>query len=361
MIRPTELSDGESKSLIGVVNVVLRRRRVVLTVIAIVTALVVVAGLIESPEYTSVVAFVPQTPDRPRVGMTAFAAQLGVALPAAEQDQSPDFYAELLSSRELLRRVATASYTVTTGRPDGDLAALLDVDEAEPAVRIDETIERLGEATAAVTVPATGLVRFRVRTHDPALSEQVARRAMDLVNEFNVERRRSVATEERRFVAGRLTAAAEELRGAENRLQRFLQQNRRFAGSPALSFEHDRLRREIDMRQEVYTSLVRALEQAKISEVRSTPAITIIEPPFLPVRPDSRHMPLRLLLGIVVGGLLAVATALLIEMPGQLREVVPAEYSEFERLSQETVDSWKAAARRARDVATVGGEKWVRR
>jgi uncharacterized protein involved in exopolysaccharide biosynthesis len=54
-------------------------------------------------------------------------------------------------------------------------------------------------------------------------------------------------------------------------MQAFLQANRQWANSPDLTFQHDRLERDIALRQQVYTTLVQSFEQARISEVRDTP------------------------------------------------------------------------------------------
>jgi len=89
--------------------------------------------------------------------------------------------------------------------------------------------------------------------------------------------RQSQAAAERGFTEERMAEAQEELRAAENELQRFLQNNRQFQNSPELVFQHDRLQRRVAMRQQVYTSLVQSYEQARIDEVPNTPVITVVE------------------------------------------------------------------------------------
>ena len=64
---------------------------------------------------------------------------------------------------------------------------------------------------------------------------------LDLVSEFNLEKRQSQAAAERKFTEERSEQARTELLDAENRLQRFLQRNRDFGNDPSLTFERDRL------------------------------------------------------------------------------------------------------------------------
>jgi uncharacterized protein involved in exopolysaccharide biosynthesis len=53
----------------------------------------------------------------------------------------------------------------------------------------------------------------------------------------------------------------------------------------------------------VYTSLAQAYEQAKIEEVRDTPVLSIVVPPSLPAKGDSRDLAKR---GIVLTVFFAV-------------------------------------------------------
>ena len=68
------------------------------------------------------------------------------------------------------------------------------------------------------------------------------------------------------------------------------------------------------MRQQLYTTLSEAYNQARIDEVRNTPALTIIEPPREPAEPDSRLLLLRALIGLVGGA--AVGVILSLVRPG---------------------------------------------
>ena len=154
------------------------------------------------------------------------------------------------------------------------------------------------------------MVEYSVTTPWPDLSYEVAERIVGLVNEFNLETRQSRGAEERRFVEERLQQVRSELRDAENQLQGFLQSNRAFQNSPELLFEHDRLQRQVGMRQQVFTSLMQAYEQARIAEVRNTPVITVIVAPSEPVRPERRNLILGAFMGLLIGASVGVSLAL---------------------------------------------------
>ena len=106
-----------------------------------------------------------------------------------------------------------------------------------------------------------------------------------------------------------MTDVGRDLRESEDKLQTFLQRNRDYRNSPQLSFEQERLAREIAMRQQVFTSVVQAFEQARTEEVRDTPVLNIIDAPEVPSMPNGRGVVrlsiLAALTGLLVGILLA--------------------------------------------------------
>src|SRR5690606_31231281 len=104
----------------------------------------------------------------------------------------------------------------------------------------------------------------------PELSELLNRELLNLVGEYNMQRRQSNAAAERSFVEARLEESRHELVGAESDLKSFMEQNRRFDEAPQLRLEAARLQRRVDLRQQVYASLAQAYEQARIEEVRNT-------------------------------------------------------------------------------------------
>jgi len=312
------IARDDSVSLLWLLAVLVRDRRVILscTVAGIILGLAI--ALLRPKSYTTTFSFIPQaSPDASRaglVGLTGLAQQFGMSLgDLGGGMQSPQLYADLLVTRAVLGPVATDSFAVG---PDSatrvPLAAFLDVGDDEPAVMVEKTLRALRRNVIATTLAArTGMVTARVRTRSPYVSLQIAERLLKGLNYFNLITRQSQAREERRFTEGRLEDARGSLRAAEDALQRFLQVNREFAESPALVFQQDRLRREVLLQQQVVTSLAQRYEENRIREVRDTPVITIIDTPILAARPDRRLVPLIIALGIVagfcVGGLIVMS------------------------------------------------------
>ena len=121
----------------------------------------------------------------------------------------------------------------------------------------------------------------------------------------------------------------------------FIDQNSRWMDSAQLTFDHDRLQREVMMRQQIVTSLSQSFEQARIDEVRDTPVITIVERPEAPVYPNPRNLYVKGLLGIVLGALLAVLWILGRYYLGGNGVLITEHSREFAHLKQAAIDDLK--------------------
>jgi hypothetical protein len=157
----------------------------------------------------------------------------------------------------------------------------------------------------------TGVVEVGVSSKWRSVSLAIARALIDHVNDYNRRTRQQQASSERKFVESRLTVANSDLREAEGRLEQFEQSNRDYARSPSLSLQRDRLSRDVLLRQQVYTSLNQAYEDARIREVRDTPVISMFEEPYVPTHPDPRGRVRRLIVGVLAGAVVGATLALI--------------------------------------------------
>lgn len=281
--------------------------------------------------YVASASFVPQgAADPSRSGLASLAGQFGVTLPQSNQSLSPEVYAKLLKSRVLL--VAVARDTFPVAELGGRRVPLLDVfevGEGTAARREERGVKLLDKMVTAAVAKPTGLVEFTVSTKWRSVSLAIANDLINGVNAYNERTRQDQAAAERKFVEGRLAIAGTDLRDAENRMERFLQTNRNLSGSPELIMQRDRIQRDVSLRQQVFTSLTQSYEEARIREVRDTPVITVLEPPSVPTEPASRGRVIRVLLGLILGGIFGVFLAFTSDMVARQRQSGDAEANAF--------------------------------
>lgn len=106
------LSPEPEINVLGLLNAVLRHlRAIVLTGVAV-FVIALGFGLTKHRTYTADVSFIPQSA-RPSSNVSALASQLGIgSLTTADAGNSPQFYVDLVKSREILRKVVRHHYTV---------------------------------------------------------------------------------------------------------------------------------------------------------------------------------------------------------------------------------------------------------
>jgi uncharacterized protein involved in exopolysaccharide biosynthesis len=333
----TDASDGEV-SLLALANVLLRYRGLVIGTAVALTLVVAVATLLVPRTFTTHATLTPQS-RRSTTTLTGLASQFGLALPLADGGQSPAFYADLLTSHHILGAVVDTKFEfpTDTGAAHGTLIDIYESQGATPALKREAAIRRLGNDVQATTVQKTGVIDLAVTTRNPALSLQVSTRLIELLNQFNLESRQTQAGAERRFTEQRLGEVKGDLRAAEDQLQHFLQRNREYRNAPELNFQQERLQRQVQLQQQLYTTLSQSFEQAKIEEVRDTPVITVVEPPEAPVRPDPRGLVRNAFLTIILGTALGMALAIGRAYAVNARSLRTPEVTEFDRLRREAL------------------------
>jgi uncharacterized protein involved in exopolysaccharide biosynthesis len=332
MTPATEPRDTDGLPLRRTLDIIWRRRRLMGTLALVLAVITAVVTLVLPRSYTSVTTFMPQASQGKFAQLSGLAAEFGFNVSANEPAASPAFYAFLLQSRELLRTAVRTAYDLplkdATHR--GSLVEWYHPTGDTPAVREEVAIDRLRRDLRAATDAETGTVQLKVRNRSPRLAFEITSRLMELVSDFNLQKRQSQAAAERKFVETQVKEAAGRLQVAEDRLKTFLQQNREYRTSPQLLFEYDRLFRTVNMQQQVYSSLAQAFEQARIDEVRNTPVLTLVDPPNLPAEPDRRWLLAKALLAALLGAMVGAFVALIRDFFGRTGDEARGPISEHE-------------------------------
>lgn len=327
--------EADEISLLELVNVLLKRWKLVVGLPLGLAFLAAVYSLIVPPMFTATATFVPESEEQGMGlpgGLAGLAAQFGLAFPGGGSG-GPAFYADVLQSRTVLDHVLLTRFPDPRSEVPGDSAPLIDIINVpgeELVERLEKGRRRLGRALSIGVDEETFIVSVSVETKRyRALAAAVANRFVDLLSEFNTETRQSNARVRRDFIEERMHQAELELAQAEEVLKDFLEANRQFRGSPELTFEYERLQRQVTIKQEVYTTLRRSYEEARIQEVNDTPVVTVIDRAVPPIRKSSPKRRLNVILAFFLGGVLSVVGAFGQEYAERARARQEPDYQEF--------------------------------
>jgi uncharacterized protein involved in exopolysaccharide biosynthesis len=321
-------------SLFQIANLLMRSRYLLL-ILPLLGAITGAAYSLAQPrEYKATASFVPNGADASGSQLSSLAAQFGFSVSSGQPGQSPQFYGDLLVTRDILRDAVLTRYPLRASRPANLIHAYgLDepgkVSNAPGHSPLDEAITTLRAAVNTDVGLETGVVRVSVLSPEPKLSEAILDRLLRLTQEFDLTKRRTQASARRQFAEARLRDARTDLRHAEAALEEFVNHNRLFQNSPLQELDHARLSQELALRQQLYTALLQTYEQARIDEVRNTPVITVLETPDGTATAQSRGTVRRILVCAVLAGLLGLFIALLRETVRSARSSRDAEFAEF--------------------------------
>ena len=265
------------------------------------------AALLLPRWYTTRSSFQPesQVPSALSAGLAGIASQLAAG--ALGGQANPQFYADLIRSDAVIRRVAANSYEGPHGLQP--LAEIYRLTRLTGEKRIQRTMARLRDGVSTDVNIRTGVVSFTVTGRTPEMAKAIADSILAAVNDFNINIRQSRARAEHSFAEARAKDAARELALAEDAVAEFNTRNRIYT-SPGLQTQSERLKRAADVASQVYLQLKLQAEQAAVQQVRDTPALTVIDPPSLPIKPSSPKKALTVF-GSAFAGLLAVGLFLI--------------------------------------------------
>ena len=329
-----EQEDGpepdDSPSIFAIGTEILTLRRWIAAGAAI--ALVATAAwvLYDGRWYTATATVAPRsTSDPSRAGLAALAGQFGVSVGSAQPQQSPEYFAALITSRVVLEPLLADSFVIDSTEKAKSLSELLKVRQNPARQRADRTLQRLAESIESSTDKKTGIVRVSVRSHWPAVALRITKRILETLNEVNISARQTQASEERRFTGGRLAETRLALRAAEDAIQAFLKSNQNYQNAPHLELQYQRLQREVTLQTQLALTLAQSYEQARIAEVRDIPLLVQLDQPKLPQLPDPPSRKLLAMLALVSGAVGGAAAGFLFRAVRRRRELGDPDVTAF--------------------------------
>lgn len=315
------------------------RWRIVVRAILVVLVLAVLAVLLLPPVYRTRASFVANLSSGNKLpsaisgggALAGLASQFGVSS-TSDPSESPNFYMQLIQSREVLTRLLQSRFPNPRATSPRDSATLLDIlriRNGDPKRRLEIAIKRMSKAIDGNYDMKTNLVWINVDTQWPELSSEVANRIIDLVTTFNKEQRVSRTRTKRLFLEERVGLARTALENAEARLRDFYEQNRSWRTSPSLVSEESALQRDAERTANLYLQLQQQMETTLLDEVNNSPLITLVDSAVPPRKAEWPRYGVLLMSSLTSGLLLGLLLAGSAAIMADWRRRNPAEADEL--------------------------------
>jgi len=276
------------------------RRRISLFTLALTIA---VAGIVflMPPTYEATTTLMP-------VGDTGGSSLLGqfgvnfdeLGISTSTKWNSPAIYPEVARSRRVLEEALKLPLRRTPTSPPEPLLSIVQ-EQGDGARRLELAVRKLRRSIFVSVDRRTGLVSLRVRSKYPQVAADLANALDSIMVEFTLTAYAGQATRNRQFIEGRLKDTEEELAAAEENVSAFHERNLRIGNSPRLQVEEGRLARALRADEEVYLTLRRQHELAKIEERRDVPTLAVVDPATPPVFRSSPRRGLSIAFAFFIG------------------------------------------------------------
>jgi uncharacterized protein involved in exopolysaccharide biosynthesis len=168
-------------------------------------------------------------------------------------------------------------------------------------------LEGITDRISSFIDPESNLMTISTSASDPVLAARIA----DSFLQHLTRRVREIQTKKVRenlsFVEEQFADAEKDLKDAEERLARFLENNQN-PTSALLRFKEDRIRRQVRFKEQLYSELQKQFTSAQLNLQRQQPVITVVEQPLPPFK---RSAPRRTLIAVlsIFGGLIVGVAA----------------------------------------------------
>jgi uncharacterized protein involved in exopolysaccharide biosynthesis len=185
-------------------------------------------------------------------------------------------YPTIITSEAVLKDVIYSKYK-TLEYPDSvNLIQYWEIKENKPGGAYETALKDLREGISVSMDIKTSILTMSFETKEPKFSADIVNNVVDELDKFILTKRTTNASEQRKFIEGRLAEVKEDLTKSEENLKTFREQNAQVR-SPQLILEQGRLERDLQINNTLFIELKKQYELAKIEEVKNMPVINVLD------------------------------------------------------------------------------------
>ena len=316
---PNAPTSGEdSVNLLDYVAILVRQLWIIVLFSGVTVVSTIVFVLRSPPIYTAATTLLPaeKMKSNPLSGLGGLAGTMGIQLGGGGDESAT--YPDVLKSRTLLEKVIQRKFKAEGFENPVSLMEIFGIEAESNRKGRYAALRGLRGAMEISTDRGSGVMTLNVEATKPQLAADIANALVEELVRYNQEVRNSRARENRAFVERRLEETKWDLQKAEEALKVFHERNRRVELSPELQLQAGRLQREVMLQSEIFVTLKKEYELAKIGEIKEIPVINVLDPAVAPVYRSKPRRKRSVVLSGIVGLLGGVGLAFLFEFLGNM-------------------------------------------
>ena len=282
---------GQVWSVVDLARLVVRRWKPLAVTSAIAMTAMAVIMFLTPNKYVSTASLLPSGKTDQ---MSALKEAVGLSNPGSMDENSSVLFPVVLKSRTIADAVLARTYAIHVDGLPVTIVPTEYFERTDP----DELRQALAEATAVYMEKKTGDIHIEVQSKYPELSQALAQAYLEELEDFNVNRRKSLAKENELYLERQILRSRDSLSAAESTLAEFRRHNADWAGNSNSDILADltALQREVEIRSAAYVYLQQQLEMARLDVQKTVPVTRVLDAPSYPTLKSSPRRTLSVLI-----------------------------------------------------------------
>ena len=236
-----------------------------------------IVSLLLPPYYKSTAIILPEGQSSKLTslsGLSDLAALAGVNVGA--EGSLIKLYPTIIKSEAVLKDVIYRKYKSENFQDSVDLIECWRINDNKPGGAYEGALNALRNGLDVSMDIKTDILTMSFETKEPRLSADIVNSVVEGLDKFVLTKRTTSASEQRRFIEGRLAEVKGDLTKSEDALRNFREQNTQVR-SPQLLLEQGRLERDLQINNTLFIELKKQYEIAKIEELKNMPVINVLD------------------------------------------------------------------------------------
>jgi uncharacterized protein involved in exopolysaccharide biosynthesis len=274
-------AEYEEVNFINYVNVLLKKRWLIIFGVFFCVLATGIYSKTRPPQYTASAKFLPSKNPEMTSRMGTLIGTSG-RVETIENNVTSAYYTELLKSSPFLERIVQQKFLIKKKGEEINLISYYGNEIEKGTDSLSRVINTVAQQLEISTHRTTKVVTISYSTEESELSAAIVNAILEELIKYNQDMKDNKARLNREFIENQLEENRKLLKEAEAALIDFTAKNKKIA-TPDLEVELDRLKRNVKVQEEVFITLKKQLELAKIEEQEKTPVIQIIEQASVPL------------------------------------------------------------------------------
>jgi uncharacterized protein involved in exopolysaccharide biosynthesis len=253
-------------------------RKLIGTITVSVTVVAIIISLLLPNYYMSTVVILPETNQSKLAGLGGLSDLASLAgVNVGGEVSLSKLYPTIVKSEAVLKNTIYQKYQTKSFPDSSNLIKIWDVDEERPQLAYETMLKALRDELEVSLETKTSVLSISILTKEPQLSADIVNTIAHELDVFIRTKRTTNASEQRKWIEGRLKEVKGDLEKSENALKDFRENNRRVFDSPQLLLVQERFIREVQINSTLYTELKKQYELTKIEEIKNIPIVNVMD------------------------------------------------------------------------------------